>query len=121
MNQSFRVRQGLDVVVGGVPKQIIGSAQSVRSVSLLGTDYPGLTLRPHVKVGTVVAAGEPVLVDRHQPVGQRHFCIGADLAIVDMAEAIALLGDDTPAGGAKAGIETEDDHPSFAITSSETS
>lgn len=68
MNQSFRIRQGLDVVVGGVPKQIIGSAQSVRSVSLLGTDYPGLTLRPHVKVGTVVAAGEPVLVDRHQPI-----------------------------------------------------
>lgn len=68
MNQTFRIRKGLDVVIGGVPKQIIGIAQSVRSVSLLGADYPGLTLRPSVGLGAVVAAGEPVLVDRHHAI-----------------------------------------------------
>jgi len=68
VSQTFRIRKGFDVVIGGVPKQIIGTAQSVHSISLLGTDYPGLTLRPQLKPGAVVAVGEAVLVDRHSAV-----------------------------------------------------
>jgi len=68
VNQNFRIRQGLDVVIGGVPKQIMGTVQAVHSVSLLGADYPGLTLRLRVELGAVVAAGEPVLVDRQHAI-----------------------------------------------------
>ena len=60
-------------------------------------------------------------VENIQPLGQRHFGIGLDLAIGDVAEAIALRRDDAPASRAEAGIEAEDDQPSFSITSSGTS
>ena len=50
------------------------------------------------------------LIQQHQPVRQRQFRIGADLAIVDMAEAVSILCDDAPACGAKAGVEAQNDH-----------
>ena len=60
-------------------------------------------------------------VDHHQTVSQRHFRVGADFTIVDVGKAVAFFTDDAPACGAQAGIQTENDHPSFAITSSDTS
>ena len=69
----------------------------------------------------VIEYGAEFLVQNYETIGQRQLGIGRNLAIVDMRKAIAFLADDAPAGRAQAGVETENDHPSFAITSSETS
>ena len=60
-------------------------------------------------------------VEQQQPVRQRQFRVCRDLAIVDVAQPVAFLADDAPAGGAKAGVKPKNYHPSFAITSSDTS
>ena len=49
-------------------------------------------------------------VEIGQAAGQGHGRLGLDLAVADMAQPIALRRDDTPAGGAETGIETEQDH-----------
>ena len=56
-----------------------------------------------------------------EPPGQRFGRVRPELSIGDMAQTVALGSDETPAGRAKAGIEAEDDQPSFSITASETS
>ena len=60
-------------------------------------------------------------VQKHEAVRQRQLGVGHDFAIVDMRKAIAFLADNAPAGGAKARVKPKDEHPSFAITSSDTS
>ena len=69
----------------------------------------------------VIEYGAQFLVQNYETVRQGQLGIGCDFAIVDMRKAVAFLADDAPAGRAQAGVETENDHPSFAITSSETS
>lgn len=60
-------------------------------------------------------------IQRQQARGQGRLGVGLDLAVGDMAQPIAIDGDQPPASGAKAGVETKQDQPSFSITSSETS
>ena len=69
----------------------------------------------------VIEYGAQFLVQNYETIGQRQLGIGRNLAIVDMRKTVAFLPDDAPAGRAQAGVETENNHPSFAITSSETS
>jgi hypothetical protein len=49
-------------------------------------------------------------VEQGQPARQGHRRIGADLAVGDMRQAIAVGTDDAPAGGAEARIDAEDQH-----------
>ena len=58
-------------------------------------------------------------IERQQPRCQRHRTIRLDLAIAQMREAVAVGGDQTPAGGAKAGVETKEDHQDFIAPSGE--
>lgn len=60
-------------------------------------------------------------IKRQQARGQSRLGVGLDLAVGDMAQPIAIDGDQPPAGCAKAGVKTKQDQPSFSITSSETS
>ena len=64
--------------------------------------------------------GEQAAVQLDQPGGERGLRVGADLAVGDVAQAVALGRDHAPAGAAEPGIEAEDDQ-SFSITSSGTS
>jgi hypothetical protein len=57
-------------------------------------------------------------IKRHKPLSQRHFRVSANLAIGDVAQTIALCQYHAPARGAKAGIKTKDDQPSFSMISS---
>ena len=49
-------------------------------------------------------------IEVRQPPRQRGGRIGADLSVGDMAQPVALGADHAPAGGAKPGIEAENDH-----------
>jgi hypothetical protein len=53
--------------------------------------------------------------------GQRRVCLGLDLPVGDVRQAVAVSFDQSPAGGAEAGVETEDDQASFSSSSSGTS
>ena len=58
-------------------------------------------------------------IDRQQARRQRHRAVGLDLAIGKVGEPVAVRGDQTPAGGAKAGVETKEDHWDFLAPSGE--
>lgn len=57
-------------------------------------------------------------IEHDQPLGQRHLGIGLHLAVGNVAEPVAALGDDPPAGTAEGRIEADDDQPSCSITAS---
>jgi Na+-transporting NADH:ubiquinone oxidoreductase subunit A len=63
----MRFGRGLDIEVGGMPRQGIGAVEVPPVVGLLGSDYPGLRLKALVAPGAVVAAGEAVMEDRAHP------------------------------------------------------
>jgi Na+-transporting NADH:ubiquinone oxidoreductase subunit A len=60
----LRLRNGLDVALGGTPRQAIEPARAPRSVALIGDDYPGLRPRLLVHEGERVRLGDPLLSDR---------------------------------------------------------
>jgi hypothetical protein len=47
-------------------------------------------------------------VEMREPLGQCRLCIGLELAIGDMAQAVAVGADQAPARGAKPGVKAED-------------
>ncbi|MCC5794023.1 MAG: Na(+)-translocating NADH-quinone reductase subunit A [Chromatiales bacterium] len=60
----IRVRRGLDLPIAGEPRQEVERAQSVRSVAVLGPDYPGLKPRMLVEEGDQVRRGQALFEDR---------------------------------------------------------
>lgn len=62
-----RIKRGLDLPVGGVPRQVIGSAPAARSVALVGADYHGLKPTLAVQVGDRVKLGQTLMTDRKNP------------------------------------------------------
>lgn len=59
-----RIRRGLDVPIAGQPSQVIGAAPEVRSVALLGADYPGLQPTMKVAEGDRVLQGQTLFTDK---------------------------------------------------------
>jgi hypothetical protein len=60
-------------------------------------------------------------VQRQQPRRQRSLTVRLDLPIADVAQPVAVDGDQTPACRPKAGVKPKQDQPSFSMTSSDTS
>ena len=56
-----------------------------------------------------------------EPLAERRGGGGPELAVGDVAEPVAFGADQAPAGRAEAGVETQDDQPSFSSSSSGTS
>lgn len=63
----INVKHGLDLRVGGRPRQSIEPGPAVRHVALLGDDYVGLKPALQVAVGDRVRAGQPLFADRRHP------------------------------------------------------
>lgn len=61
------------------------------------------------------------VVQRDQAGGQGSSAAGLHLPVGNVTEPIAIRRDYAPAGGAEAGIEADEDQPSFSMTSSEMS
>jgi Na+-transporting NADH:ubiquinone oxidoreductase subunit A len=59
------IKQGLNLSVGGQPRQAIEGAPRINSVAILGGDYPGLRVSMLVSEGERVRLGQPLFVDRH--------------------------------------------------------
>lgn len=63
----IKIRQGLNIPIGGRPVQTIHPANPVQRVALCGLDYEGLRARLLVDVGDDVELGQPLFVDKHHP------------------------------------------------------
>jgi len=63
----IRIKRGLDLPISGAPQQLIGSAQSARSVALLGCDYVGMKPTMAVSEGDRVKLGQPLFSDKKNP------------------------------------------------------
>lgn len=63
----IKIKRGLDVPLSGAPAQKPGNAPVVRSVALLGADYPGMQPTMRVAEGDRVLAGQPLFADKRNP------------------------------------------------------
>ena len=63
----IKTKRGLDLPLGGSPKQNIENGAEVTQVALVGYDYPGLKPTMEVKEGDTVKAGQVVFTDKKTP------------------------------------------------------
>jgi Na+-transporting NADH:ubiquinone oxidoreductase subunit A len=62
-----RIKKGLDIPIGGKPKQEITSSNAPKTVALLGRDYVGMKPTMHVAVGDSVKLGQVLFSDKKVP------------------------------------------------------
>ncbi len=67
MKSMIRIQKGLDLPLQGSPEQRVETGPSVRSVALLGGDYPGMRPTLHVAEGDRVRRGQLVFEDKKNP------------------------------------------------------
>ncbi len=63
----IRIKRGLDLPISGAPEQKIETGGLVKTVALIGSDYPGLKPTMEVTVGDRVKAGDLVFSDKKTP------------------------------------------------------
>jgi Na+-transporting NADH:ubiquinone oxidoreductase subunit A len=63
----IRIKRGLDLPIAGAPRQEISAGPSVRSVAVLGADYPGMRPTLRVAEGDQVRRGQPIFDDKKTP------------------------------------------------------
>ena len=59
-NSTIKIRRGLDLPIEGAPEQQIEVGPKIRSVAVLGTDYPGMKPTMLVQEGEQVKIGQPL-------------------------------------------------------------
>ncbi len=60
----IEIKKGLDLPIGGRPEQRIEEARRVRSVALIGEDYPGMRPTMAVRQGDTVKRGQLLFSDK---------------------------------------------------------
>ena len=60
----IRTKKGLDLPISGAPEQVIDAARPVRSVAVLGDDYPGMKPTMSVREGDRVKRGQLLFTDK---------------------------------------------------------
>ncbi|MEZ5560360.1 MAG: Na(+)-translocating NADH-quinone reductase subunit A [Pseudomonadales bacterium] len=60
----IKIKKGLDLPIAGRPEAAIDTAGAVRSVAVLGEDYPGMKPTMLVQEGDRVALGQPLFTDK---------------------------------------------------------
>jgi Na+-transporting NADH:ubiquinone oxidoreductase subunit A len=63
----INIKRGLDLPIAGAPAQRIESGRPVRSVAVLGFDYPGIKPTMEVQVGDRVKLGQVLFSDKKAP------------------------------------------------------
>jgi len=63
----IKTKRGLNLPISGNPEQSIHSGPAIRSVGLLGDDYPGLKPTMLVREGDRVKVGQPLFEDKRNP------------------------------------------------------
>jgi Na+-transporting NADH:ubiquinone oxidoreductase subunit A len=63
----IKIRKGLDLPIAGAPERLVEPGSAVRSVAVLGEDFPGMKPTMLVTEGDHVEAGEPLFTDKKNP------------------------------------------------------
>jgi Na+-transporting NADH:ubiquinone oxidoreductase subunit A len=63
----FKIKKGLDIPLGGAPKQEISAGNEVRSVAVIGPDFNDLKPGMLVREGERVKLGQPLFKDKQNP------------------------------------------------------
>ena len=63
----IKLKRGLDLPVAGQPAQAVSEGPAVRTVALLGADYPGMQPTMKVAEGDLVVQGQVVFTDKKNP------------------------------------------------------
>ena len=63
----IKIKQGLNLPIGGVPQQVIEDARPARSVAVVGFDYPGMKPTMEVAEGDSVIKGQLLFTDKKNP------------------------------------------------------
>jgi len=63
----IKIRRGLDLPISGAPEQAIHDGPKVRSVAVIGADYPGMKPTMKVKAGDKVKLGQALFEDKKTP------------------------------------------------------
>ena len=63
----MQIKLGLDLPITGEPVQKIHDGRPIRSVAVVGFDYPGLKPTMLVQVGERVRLGHPLFTDKNNP------------------------------------------------------
>ena len=67
MNQTIRIKKGLDVPLGDEVQRTIVDARTIERYAVKPTDMVGFTPRLLVGDGDTVAAGQPLMADKNDP------------------------------------------------------
>lgn len=69
MSITLQIKKGLDLNIAGAPAGYPTDAPYIepKEIALTPDDFHGLTLKPIVKEGGAVKAGEPVMIDKRHP------------------------------------------------------
>lgn len=60
----FKIRRGLDLPISGKPQQVVKGNIAVKSVAVIGPDYPGMKPTMEVVVGDRVKQGQLLFTDK---------------------------------------------------------
>lgn len=60
----IRIKKGLDLPISGKPAAVVEDARAVRTVAVLGEDYPGMKPTMLVQQGDEVSFGQPLFSDK---------------------------------------------------------
>lgn len=60
----IKLKRGLDLPIAGQPSQAISEGPAIRTVALVGADYPGLQPTMKVAEGDRVVLGQPLFADK---------------------------------------------------------
>ncbi len=63
----IRIKRGLNLPVSGIPRQAIETANPVKRVGVVGTDYHGMKPTMKVQEGERVKLGQPLFADKKNP------------------------------------------------------
>jgi len=104
------IRRGLDVPISGAPAQSIEDGPAIRSVAVIGFDYPGMKPTMQVKVGDQVKKGQVLFTDKKNPAVSYTAPAGGTVAAIHRGEkrVFQSLVIDVAAN------ETSETFPSFA-------
>ena len=60
----FKIKKGLNLPIAGSPAQQIDGSKTIRSVAILGDDYPGMKPTMAVAEGETVSQGQILFSDK---------------------------------------------------------
>ncbi|MEM7096984.1 MAG: Na(+)-translocating NADH-quinone reductase subunit A [Pseudomonadota bacterium] len=87
----IKIKKGLDLPIAGAPEQSIDDTKSVRSVAILGGDYPGMKPTMAVAEGDQVSKGQVLFTCKKTPGVQYTAPVAGRVSQVNRGEKRVLL------------------------------